>query len=260
MVEKDAHVPPAPDGGADAASAPGAEDDGGAAGPARGGKTAEGGKTGRSTTVEGSATSRGKTAQDGATGEGHTARGAATGTDGAEALDASLGLDDAVSALEAEIEGLRDRLARALADYDNLQKRVARDAAFERERVKARVLEAFLQVYEYSKMAEFEAQRSPGPLAEGVKMMVREFDRMLEAEGLRPLGAVGEPFDPRLHEAVAHEPAAGVAPGDISRVIATGYRLGDRVLRYAKVAVAPDEPAPADGPAGGAVEMSAESE
>ncbi len=149
---------------------------------------------------------------------------------------------------EATIADLRDRLARARADYTNLQKRVERDATLERDRVKARVLEHFLTVYEYSQMAAMEAERQPGPLAEGVKMIVREFDRMLESEGVTPIGCVGEPFDAALHEAVAEEePATGivardggeVAPGAVSRVVKPGYRLGERVLRYARVATRP---------------------
>ncbi len=147
---------------------------------------------------------------------------------------------DETSTLQAEITDLKDRLARARADYVNLQKRVERDAAAERDRVKARVLEGFLQVYEYGQMAAFEAERNPGPLAEGVKMIVREFDRLLEDTGVRPFGQVGEAFDRALHEACATE-MGDVAPGHISRVIANGYKLGDRVLRYAKVAVAPEE-------------------
>ncbi len=148
---------------------------------------------------------------------------------------------DLISQLETQVMDLSTRLARARADYDNLQKRHEREAALERDRVKARVLEAFLQVYEYGQMAAFEAEREPGPLAEGVKMIVREFDRMLEREGVRPIGRVGEDFDGSQHEAVATEPAQGVEAGQISRVVAPGYRLGERVLRYARVAVAPDE-------------------
>ena len=146
---------------------------------------------------------------------------------------------DPVATLETEVADLKDRLLRARADYDNLVKRHARDAALERERVKARVLEGFLQVYEYGRMAAVEADKEPGPLAEGVKMIVREFDRLLEGEGVTVTGKVGDAFDKELHEAIAEEPG-DVAPGSISRVVAPGYRLGDRVLRYAKVAVAPD--------------------
>ncbi len=152
---------------------------------------------------------------------------------------------DPTAALQAENADLKDRLARARADYINLQKRVERDAAAERDRVKARVLEGFLQVYEYGQMAAFEAERNPGPLAEGVKMIVREFDRLLEDTGVRPIGKVGDDFDQDVHEAFATEAVEGVQPGKVSRVIATGYKLGERVLRYAKVAVAPEDDAEA---------------
>ncbi len=138
-----------------------------------------------------------------------------------------------------EIARLKNKLARAVADYDNLQKRTQRDAALERERVKARVLENFLQVFEYGRMAATEAEKQPGPLAEGVKMIVREFERLLEGEGVQTIGAVGDKFDGALHEAVLEEAAEGVEAGHISRVIQPGYLLGERVLKYAKVAVAP---------------------
>lgn len=145
--------------------------------------------------------------------------------------------------LEAEVAALRDKLLRARADYDNLVKRTERDAALERERVKARVLEHFLQVYEYGRMAAQEAEREPGPLAQGVQMVVREFERLLESEGVRTVGTVGEAFDRTHHEAVAEEAVEGVAPGHVSRVVTQGYLLGERVLRYARVAVAPDDSA-----------------
>jgi molecular chaperone GrpE len=150
-------------------------------------------------------------------------------------------LADSDAAMAAEIVALKARLARARADYDNLQKRQQRDAALERDRVKGRVLEDFLQVYEYGKMAEFEAERNPGPLAQGIKMVIREFDRLLENNGVLPIGTLGEPFDGSHHDAVDTLAADGVEPGHVSKVVQTGYRLGDRVLRAAKVAVAPTE-------------------
>lgn len=136
-----------------------------------------------------------------------------------------------------EVAELKEKLARARADYVNLENRVARDAALERERVKARVLEGFLQVFEYAKMAESAAESSPGPLADGVSMMVREFQRVLEGEGVQWFGAEGDAFDNKLHEAVSAEPADEDGTGKIVRVVAPGYRLGERVLRYAKVVV-----------------------
>jgi len=145
---------------------------------------------------------------------------------------------------DAELAALRDRLARARADYDNLQKRVARDAALERERAKARVLESLLPVHDLAQMAAHQAQAHAVPaeaagLAEGLVLLAREFHRALEREGLVATGAVGEPFDRTAHEAVGEEPVDGVAPGHVSRVVQPGYKLGDRVLRFAKVAVQP---------------------
>ncbi len=142
--------------------------------------------------------------------------------------------------LESKVHELEDKLLRARADYDNLQKRHARDAELERERQKARILEPFLQVFEFAQMAAKEAEKQPGSLSEGVKMLVREFERHLDEQGLRPFGAVGDAFDPNLHEATGELETDGVDPGAVSTVIRQGYRLGERVLRYAKVTVQPE--------------------
>ncbi len=155
--------------------------------------------------------------------------------------DAGDDLQQKFGEMEAEAMDLRDRLARARADYDNLQKRQSRDAALERERVKARFLEGFLQVYEYAKMAGTEAERTPGALSQGVLMVVQQFKSLLQDEGVEETGTVGEPFDAARHEAVGEEAVEGVEPGAVSRVVKAGYLLGDRVLRYAQVAVAPAE-------------------
>lgn len=140
---------------------------------------------------------------------------------------------------DAQLADLRALVARARADYDNLQKRVARDAALERERAKARVLEGLLPVYELSLMAAHQAEAHPGPVSEGVVLLAREFGRLLEREGLVAVATVGAPFDRAVHEAVAEEAVDGVSPGHVSRIVQAGYRLGDKVLRFAKVAVQP---------------------
>lgn len=163
--------------------------------------------------------------------------GAGDGSDRAGAAEAALAA--AVQALEAQVAELRERLARARADYDNLQKRVARDAALERERARARVLEGMLGLHELARMAAHQAEAHPGPVSEGVVLLAREFTRLLAREGLAAVEEVGVPFDAAVHEAVAQEAVEGVAPGHVARVIQPGYRLDGKVLRYAKVAVAP---------------------
>jgi molecular chaperone GrpE len=140
---------------------------------------------------------------------------------------------------DAQLADLRERLARARADYDNLHKRVQRDAHLERERARARVLEGLLPVLELARMAAHQAELHASPISEGVVLMAREFLRALEREGLSPIDAAGVPFDRQAHEAVGEEVMAGVPPGHVTRIIQPGYRLGDKVLRFAKVAVAP---------------------
>jgi molecular chaperone GrpE len=141
--------------------------------------------------------------------------------------------------VEVQLADLREKWLRARADYDNLQRRVARDSQMERERAKARVLEGFLPVFELAQMAAHQAEAHPGPVSEGVVLMAREFERLLQREGLTKIGAPGEPFDASCHEAVGEEATGGVSPGAVSRVVLPGYRLGEKVLRYAKVLVQP---------------------
>lgn len=146
---------------------------------------------------------------------------------------------DPFAELGTKVQEMEDKLLRARADYDNLQKRHMRDAELERERAKARIIEPFLQVFEFAQMAALQAEKSPGALAEGVKMLVREFERHIQEQGVTPFGALGDSFDANLHEA-SGELDGGVGVGLISSVVRQGYRLGERVLRYAKVTVQPE--------------------
>lgn len=141
-------------------------------------------------------------------------------------------------ALVAELAQWKDKALRARADYDNLNRRVARDAAAERDRAKARVLESFLPIHELAQVAAHQAELHPSPVSEGVVLMAREFQRLLEREGLATIGKPGEPFDATLHEAVAEENVDGIPAGHVARVVLPGYKLGERVLRHAKVTVA----------------------
>lgn len=156
-----------------------------------------------------------------------------------EAVEEPVETLDPLTAAEERIAALEDKVLRARADYDNLQKRHLREADAERARAKARVLDPMLQVFEFAQMAAVEAEKSPGALAEGVKMLVREFERHLEEQGIARFGTVGETFDANLHEATGEFEADGVAPGCISTVVRPGYKLGERVLRYAKVTTQP---------------------
>lgn len=72
----------------------------------------------------------------------------------------------------------------------------------------------------------------------GVELIYRKLQSILEAEGIQPIAAAGDPFDPNLHEAISHEESSEVQSGHIIEVVQQGYRLGERVVRPALVRVA----------------------
>jgi molecular chaperone GrpE len=74
--------------------------------------------------------------------------------------------------------------------------------------------------------------------ADGIELICRKLQSILEAEGLKRIEAVGQKFDPNFHEAISQEPAEGVESGTVLGVIRNGYMLGERVIRPAVVRVA----------------------
>jgi len=74
--------------------------------------------------------------------------------------------------------------------------------------------------------------------ANGIELIVRKLQTMLDVEGVKRIEAAGAEFDPKFHEAISHEPAEGVASGYIIEVVQNGYVLGERVIRPALVRVA----------------------
>ena len=149
--------------------------------------------------------------------------------------------------LRREVQDKQDRLLRALAETENVRRRVER-AADERVRyANESLLRDLIPVLDNFNRA-LEAARAAGSTAnvvEGVELIQREVLRVLERHGLTRYSAVGQPFDPARHEAIARVVSAEAAPGTVVSETASGYLLNGRVLRAALVAVAaaPDEDA-----------------
>lgn len=134
----------------------------------------------------------------------------------------------------------RDQAARLQADMDNYRKRQRRLARDEVNAEQRRLLGSFLQIVDNLERALAAPSEGDGSLREGVELTHRTALKMLEKEGVQPIAAAGRPFDPAWHEAVATQ-AQGLtdaAPGSVSKVVETGYRLGDELLRPARVIVA----------------------
>jgi molecular chaperone GrpE len=127
---------------------------------------------------------------------------------------------------------------RLAADFDNYRKRVAREHAELTQRANERLLHELLPVLDDLERAlEAAAQHEEAKLEEGVKLVHRSFLALLERHGLSEIETNGA-FDPHVHEALLAQPAEDAEEGSVLQVLQKGYRLGDRVLRPARVIVA----------------------
>ena len=147
--------------------------------------------------------------------------------------------------IETENAELKDRLARRQADFENYRKRVERERTETYNRVVADVTTKLLPVVDNLKRAlETEASVEASESDEfrhflsGVDLISKQLNGVLEALGVKPIAAVGEPFNPHIHEAVATEATDEFEPDTVMQEIVAGYRLGDKLIRPALVKVA----------------------
>lgn len=131
-----------------------------------------------------------------------------------------------------------DAYLRLAADFDNFRKRVAREQADLSRRANERLLGELLPVIDDLERAlEAATAHEEATLEEGVRLVHRSLSGLLERHGLSEIEADG-PFDPHVHEALLTRAAEGAEQGSVVQVLQKGYRLGDRVLRPARVIVA----------------------
>ncbi len=134
---------------------------------------------------------------------------------------------------QREIEEYRDRAARAEAELANFRTRVERDRQANREAVIAEVIRTLLPAIDDLDRAAAHGDLEGSPL----ELVAQKLQQGFERYGLRRVGAVGEGFDPSIHEAIAQLPTPGATEQTVADVIEVGYALGDRLVRPAKVAV-----------------------
>jgi molecular chaperone GrpE len=134
-----------------------------------------------------------------------------------------------------------DDLRRVAADFDNYRKRVAREQTQILARSGERVVAKLLPVLDDLERALDAAEHHEEvKVLEGVRMTKDALAAVLASEGVEEIPADG-PFDPHVHEALMAQPAEGVEPGHVVHVVQRGYRIGDAVLRPARVVVAAEE-------------------
>jgi molecular chaperone GrpE len=142
-----------------------------------------------------------------------------------------------VDALQADRDQLFDRLQRLAAEFDNFRKRSARDQAAFAERANERIVKELIPILDdLGRALEAASQHQEVKLEEGVRLVHRALADLLTKEGLAEIETDGK-FDPHVHEALLTQPSEA-EEGSVIEVVQKGYKLGDKVLRPARVVVA----------------------
>ncbi|WP_346845031.1 nucleotide exchange factor GrpE [uncultured Rothia sp.] len=150
-----------------------------------------------------------------------------------EEASAGESIDENAQLAEQRLEDLR----RLQAEFTNFKNRSAKEKEQLREFVMADLVQSLLPV-----MDDIDAARQHGDLEDGpFASIARKLEETLDKHGMERFGEVGEIFDPKVHEAVLQQPTSDVEPDHVSMVLRNGYKVKDRVVRSAQVAVATAE-------------------
>jgi molecular chaperone GrpE len=171
---------------------------------------------------------------------------AATGADTAGVADegdadeeqAHSDLESDLAIAQAAVGALTEDLKRLQAEYVNYKRRVDRDRQLVKENATFSVLSALMPVLD-----DLDRAREHGELEGGFKAVADSLERIVAAQGLVKFGTSGDEFDPRLHEALMHSHSADVTTTTCQQIVSAGYRIGERVVRPARVTVVDPEPA-----------------
>jgi molecular chaperone GrpE len=154
-------------------------------------------------------------------------------------------------AMVSELETLRAKLAeaetkaaqnldgwqRAAAEFQNFKKRIERDRAADQAAMKADLIHQVLPILDDLERA-LQSRPPEDAWFNGIELIQRKMQAILEAQGVRRIEAEGAIFDPNFHEAISQEPVDGAESGRVVAVVRNGYMLGDQVIRPAQVKVA----------------------
>jgi len=148
-----------------------------------------------------------------------------------------VGAASEVEKLKAERDALLDRLARLQAEFDNARKRSVREQQEFREFAAADVIKNFLPILDSVERA-LKAGGDAGDFRSGVELIHRQFQDALQKIGVQPIAALGQAFDPRLHEAIEMVDSTEVPDHHVLDELQRGYKYKERLLRPAMVRVA----------------------
>ena len=155
-------------------------------------------------------------------------------TEAAEAQSEEQSADDK---LAAELAQVKDQLLRTMAEYDNHRKRTAKEKLELRADIISNVVSDFLPVMDNLERA-LQAECSDEKYKQGVSMIYDSFMATLTKLGVSEIESDGADFNPQIHQAVQRVDEEGVESGKVAKTFAKGYKINDKVIRFAMVAVA----------------------
>lgn len=145
--------------------------------------------------------------------------------------------DVEIENLKAELEGKNDLLLRTAAEFDNYKKRTEREKLTVAEFAKAGLIKQLLPILDNIDRAASVEKDTPDYI-KGIEMIVKQFEGIAGNLGIVEIAAVGDEFNPELHEAVMHIEDENLGENVIAEVLQKGYKIGDTVIRAAMVKVA----------------------
>lgn len=149
--------------------------------------------------------------------------------------------EEKISELEKQIEELKNQQLYKMAEFDNFRKRVMQEKADLIKNGGAKVITTLLPIIDDMERAQqnMDKYEDVAAVKEGLSLIIDKFFKLMAQEGLKKMEVVGQPFDADLHEAIAMVPGQpDDQKGKVMNCMMNGYTLNDKVIRYAKVAVA----------------------
>jgi molecular chaperone GrpE len=146
---------------------------------------------------------------------------------------------DTAEDLKLQLDSMSDRYLRLMAEFDNFKKRVSRDYERLVESANEKIMIEMVDIRENFDRALISGEKTSDyqSFFDGMKLIFTKFDGVLHKHGLEPFGAVGDIFDPIIHDALMKTPSENIPEDHLADVFEKGYRLKDRVIKHAKVIV-----------------------
>jgi molecular chaperone GrpE len=147
--------------------------------------------------------------------------------------------EDEMASMQADLDRFRDLAMRSQADFENYKKRCAREKEDAIKYANKSLLEKLVSIVDHFELG-LEAARGQdekSPIYSGMNLVLKQLQDFLIENGLQPIEAVGQKFDPNVHEAIAHQPSAKVPEEHVISQTRRGYRYKDRLLRPSTVVV-----------------------